>query len=751
MLKIFQYLDNKLNSEEFKNNKIFSLIILALLIFLIVSMFPVGKSIEYEYNLGAIWTYDDLIASFTFPIFRDEADYKSEVEKVENSFLPIFKVTKSSTSNDSSKTFFDSLEISILYRMNGNAFKMKYDTLLPIQFIQRYSDRFSYNDWQNLINLKKRDYIKNKDSLNFTFFKKIFLETQNNYTEKNILSIPKSNIKSEEISVRENNIEKIYSKTLFYDVPEIKEIIKNNFYNSYPDTENYSELINKISEIVFKPGLIFDYDATQREKNILIESVPRTLGIVKENEKIISNGEKITYETKLKIDSYRKAKAERTGKINTTLQYIGKASHTFVMLLLFLIYLYLFRKKIFDDNLMLLLITFLILFISFLAYLSMQIKTNEPIQYLIILPVSSMLLTIIFDSRVGFYSTVTTSLIVSAIRGNDYSIFLASLVAGSLAVYTVRDIKNRNQIFRSILFIMIGYSISIISIGLERFDNYKTILEQLLYAGINSIFSPVLTFGFLIFFERVFRISTDVTLLELSDFNHPLLKELSSKAPGTFHHSVVIGSLAEAAAESIGANSLLARVGAYYHDIGKILKPEYFIENQVGGKNKHDKLTPHMSTLIIISHVKEGIDLAKKYKLPQMVIDFIPMHHGTTLVKFFYEKALRRRKTSKDQIREIDFKYPGPKPNTKETGIVMLADSVEASVRAMVEPTVPQMEGLIDSLIKSRLLEGELDNCNLTMQEIAKIKSSFLKIFVGIHHKRLKYPESQDQNKPATQ
>jgi len=298
---------------------------------------------------------------------------------------------------------------------------------------------------------------------------------------------------------------------------------------------------------------------------------------------------------------------------------------------------------------------------------------------------------------------------------------------------------------------MIGYSISIISIGLERFDNYKTILEQLLYAGINSIFSPVLTFGFLIFFERVFRISTDVTLLELSDFNHPLLKELSSKAPGTFHHSVVIGSLAEAAAESIGANSLLARVGAYYHDIGKILKPEYFIENQVGGKNKHDKLTPHMSTLIIISHVKEGIDLAKKYKLPQMVIDFIPMHHGTTLVKFFYEKALRRRKTSKDQIREIDFKYPGPKPNTKETGIVMLADSVEASVRAMVEPTVPQMEGLIDSLIKSRLLEGELDNCNLTMQEIAKIKSSFLKIFVGIHHKRLKYPESQDQNKPATQ
>jgi putative nucleotidyltransferase with HDIG domain len=294
---------------------------------------------------------------------------------------------------------------------------------------------------------------------------------------------------------------------------------------------------------------------------------------------------------------------------------------------------------------------------------------------------------------------------------------------------------------------MVGYSISIISTGLESFDDYQNILDRLMFAGINSILSPVLTFGFLIFFERVFKISTDITLLELSDFNHPLLKELSSKVPGTFHHSVIIGSLAEAGAEAIGANSLLARVGAYYHDIGKILKPEYFIENQTSGKNKHDKLAPSMSTLIIISHVKEGVELAKKYNLPQNVIDFIQMHHGTTLVSFFYDKALRKRSPYRDQVREIDFRYPGPKPTTREVGIVMLADSVEASIRAMTEPTVPQMEGLIDSIVRNRLLEGELDECNLTMQEIAYIKKSFLKILVGIHHKRIKYPGKPEPNK----
>jgi len=248
----------------------------------------------------------------------------------------------------------------------------------------------------------------------------------------------------------------------------------------------------------------------------------------------------------------------------------------------------------------------------------------------------------------------------------------------------------------------------------------------------------VIAFGLLIFYEKVFKVTTDLTLLELSDFNHPLLKELSSKAPGTFHHSIIMGNLSEAAAESIGANSILARVGCYYHDIGKMSKPQFFIENQLDQNNKHNELNPTMSTKIIISHVRDGIEMAKKHKLPQQIIDFIPMHHGTTLVAYFYDKA---QSSSKEEISDQTYRYPGPKPQTKETGIVMLADAIEASTRTIEEPSPQKLENNIREVIRRRFMEGELDECDLTLKDLTKIKDSFLKILVGIHHHRLKYPD----------
>lgn len=250
--------------------------------------------------------------------------------------------------------------------------------------------------------------------------------------------------------------------------------------------------------------------------------------------------------------------------------------------------------------------------------------------------------------------------------------------------------------------------------------------------------SPLIAYGLLIFYEKVFKITTDLTLLELSDFNHPLLKELSSKAPGTFHHSIIMGNLSEAAAESIGANQILARVGCYYHDIGKITKPQFFIENQLDQNNRHNDLNPSVSTKIIIAHVKDGIEMAKKYKLPDKIIEFIPMHHGTTLVSYFYDKA---KNISKEEIFDYSYRYPGPKPQTKETGIVMLADAIEASTRTIEEPSPQKLENKIKEVIRSRFMEGELDECDLTLKDLTKIKESFLKVLVGIHHHRIKYPD----------
>jgi putative nucleotidyltransferase with HDIG domain len=346
-----------------------------------------------------------------------------------------------------------------------------------------------------------------------------------------------------------------------------------------------------------------------------------------------------------------------------------------------------------------------------------------------------------FDSRLAYFIIVIICFLVAAVRGGDYTIAFVSLGGSVLSIFSVRDIKNRSQIFRSFFFILVGYTIPILALGLDKAEGTQKILTNILFGGINAVMSPIIAYGLLIFYEKVFRVTTDLTLLELADFNQPLLKELSTKAPGTFHHSIVMGNLAEEAAVSIGANRILARVGCYYHDIGKIVDPSYFVENQIERINRHESLDPNTSARIIIAHVSAGIELARKYKLPQVIINFIPMHHGNTLVSFFYSKARNLADSNKEYVPDYLYRYPGPKPQTKETGIAMLADTVEASTKSIENPSSKILEENIDNVIKKRFMEGELDECDLTLKDLTKIKKSFLKILIGIHHQRIKYPE----------
>jgi cyclic-di-AMP phosphodiesterase PgpH len=356
-----------------------------------------------------------------------------------------------------------------------------------------------------------------------------------------------------------------------------------------------------------------------------------------------------------------------------------------------------------------------------------------------------MLLTIVFDSRVGFYSTVIMVLIAGALRGNDYTFTVTNLFAGALAVYTVRDIKNRSQIFRSFLYILTGYVITVLGFSFERFASWENILIELAFAGSNALISPVLTYGLLIFFERLFGITTDLTLLELSNFDKPLLRELSRKAPGTFNHSMTLGTLGETAAEKINANQLLTRVGAYYHDIGKTLVPQNFVENQLNNRNIHEDLSPEQSVKLIVQHVNDGIKLAEEHNLPKEIIDFIPMHHGTATMSFFYEKA--KKLYGEEKVNINDYKYPGPKPNTKETVIIMLADGCESAVRSIEEPDAIKVENVIDNIIKGRVTEGQLDESPITFSDIKKIKEAFISILLGQHHKRIKYPKQDEIEK----
>jgi putative nucleotidyltransferase with HDIG domain len=355
-----------------------------------------------------------------------------------------------------------------------------------------------------------------------------------------------------------------------------------------------------------------------------------------------------------------------------------------------------------------------------------------------------MIVAIVFDSRTAFYTTVTMALMLSGIRGNDYNTGVALLFAGTLAAYTVRDIQSRTQMFQSIFYIFIGSVFPILMIGLERSIEFNILAYKIVVATMNSILSPVITFGLLIPLEKWTSITTDLKLEEYDKVNHPLLVKLSEIAPGTYQHTLAVVNLVERCAIAINANPLLAKVGAYFHDIGKIAKPEYFAENQVEMENKHDLLTPKKSADAIRQHVINGIKLAHDYKIPQIIIDFIPMHHGTSLIKHFYAKAIEG--SEKDQINEDDFRYPGPKPFTKETAIVMICDSAEAMSR-LVPKTKEDLDKMLSGIIRDKINDGQFDDCNITMNDFQIIKDTCIKSLLGASHQRVKYLDLPEEKK----
>ncbi len=708
------------------------LIIGLITVILIVMMFPKGESIEFEVSEGAIWTNEDLIAPFSFPIIKDKQEYLNEVAIAEKSIYPVF--------NNNAEKISDSLRIFAAYIIDvidDNLNKDQQSFLNPT-FL-------STNAFIQLLNLRKTQKSAPHSAANN--LEKMFNQTgliAGAVSKKGILSINSKDKFRDSIAVRVGNIDRIEPINKFY----FNDQAKNETINKIRELKYSPEISEALIEFTFhfiKPNLIYNEEATKIETEQARDNVSKYAGIINENERIIAKHDRITPQAKLKIESYKEAKGETIGQEKIFLQLIGKFLHISFFITVLTIYLFLFRKKIFYDNTKIVLISIIIVFISFVTYLINHITVKVPIQYLIFVPAASMIFTIVFDSRVGFYLTVILSLIVGALRGNDYTFMAMNFIAGGLSVYTVRDIKNRTQIFRSFLFILIGYSASIIAFGLERFAPFDTMLVELAFAASNALVSPVLTYGLLIFFERLFNITTDITLVEYSNFDRPLLRELARKAPGTFNHSMTMGTIAEAAAEQINANALLARVGAYYHDIGKTISPQGFVENQLNNQNVHENLPPEESVAMIIRHVNEGIELAKQNKLPDVLIDFIPMHHGTTVSNFFYEKA--KQLYGEDKVDINDYRYPGPKPNSKETAIVMLADGCESAVRSIVEPDAQKVENIINNIFNSRLKEGQLDEAPITFRDITKMKEAFLSILLSQHHKRIKYPKQEEVEK----
>jgi putative nucleotidyltransferase with HDIG domain len=491
------------------------------------------------------------------------------------------------------------------------------------------------------------------------------------------------------------------------------------------------------------PNLRYDAAETESRRNQARESVSEFQGMVLKDELILAKHERITDEDVRKLNSlaYRqRQQLQAEGAWQRLQPLAGRLILATLLLAIFASFLKMHRPDIFRDHAALAVVTVSTLLVLGLA--SVVVNFTDVSPFVIPVVIAPMLVTVLLDDRVAILMTMVLSVLVGTTANLGLSFIVASMVAGIAGVYTAVRIRRRSQFYRALLFVFLGYFASISAINLIRGVALPEMAADAGWAALNATLSTMITVIVLPIFEMFSGVTTDITLLELSDLNRPLLRRMMLEAPGTYHHSMVVGQLAEAAAESIGANALLARVGAYYHDIGKLAKPKYFTENDPASKRRHERLTPTMSCLILGSHVKDGLDLGREEKLPKAILDFIREHHGNTLMAFFYHKALEMDPS----IQEQDYRYPGPSPRSKETAIVMLADASEAASRSLAEPSPSRLRSLVKKIIESRANEGQLDQCQLTLRELALIRESFVKVLAAVFHGRIPYPTLPAKN-----
>lgn len=680
----------------------------------LVFFFPHSTDVEQNREPGSIWSGDTIRATASFPLYKGEELYEAEVAQARDSVLPIFSPT-------------------------GMDFDRLRDTL------RRVAVRLDSLDF-SLVALPEKSGVWIRSlppELRGAELARITEALAAGLQEPlraGVIDRAKSSIRSDRIVLRRGSAfeEELPVKGL-YDSLQVIQALDAALARRKIDENAYGVALD-LFRSVWQPNYRYNGLLTEEAQQMAANAVPRTQGLVREGQVIVTPGEEITERTALMLQSYERSRRLRRDTGSRWLQMAGNLGHVMILLGLPLIYLYNFRRRIFRDNLQLGIILAIVLLIGFLAWLSIAISTPLPIEYLILVPFLSMLLAILFDSRTAFYLTVVCCLIVAGIRGADYSVALALLSAGVMAAYTVRDIKNRTQLFRSIAYSSLGFAVAVVSLGLERGDTLQGISLQLGFAGINAIVSPVLTFASILLLERLFTITTDLKLLEYDDLNHPLLRLLADKAPGTYQHTLTIARLAESAANAVGANALQTKVGAYFHDVGKIARAEYFVENQMGMANKHDRIKPEQSVKVIREHVLDGVKIARQYGLPERIVDFIPTHHGTTTIKYFLDKA---REENPDVDPDL-FRYPGPRPYSRETALVMLADAVEATTRSLANPNAKSISEAVDQIIKRRFADGQLDECDLTLADLTKIREAFVKNLVGMAHPRVQYKKDEE-------
>ncbi len=511
----------------------------------------------------------------------------------------------------------------------------------------------------------------------------------------------------------------------------------------------------KIAEHFLRLNLTFNKDETEEKKISAREKINPVYFQVKRGEVILRAGDRVQEEHLLKIKALKKAQ-ERTHLLAIL---IGMGLLTFLILAS----LYQFSTQnirkialsqkdlLFFSTTLLGVIAFLKLFQLSIDVLGGEFFSIPSSSYLYLFPIATgaMLVRIVINSEVAIVFSLLASYFAAAMMGNQLFYFIFTFVGSVIGAHKVARCEQRSILLRAGITVGGINILMIFSYNLISANPFKmTLLSDLIMGFLGGALASVLVLGIVPIIESLFGYTTDIKLLELANMDHPVLKDLILQAPGTYHHSIIVGSLVEAGAKSIAANPLLARVSAYYHDIGKLKKPLYFIENVGGEENKHDHLTPTMSSLILISHVKDGVEMARENRLGERIGHIIQQHHGTSLISYFYQKAKEKENPEMESVNDNDFRYPGPKPQTKEAGIVMLADSVEAASRALAEPTPSRINNLVKRITNNIFVDGQLEECELTLKDLQKIQESFNRILTAIFHQRIDYPLSTTPEMP---
>lgn len=675
---------NRLHKNQSLIYKIFLFVTTTILI---VYLFPKAGKFKYDITKGKPWQYENLYAPFDFAIIKTPEELQAEKNSIAESIVPYFDYNLST--------------INEVHKDYKNAFSGYFESLNKTE----HKNLFKFG--KKVIN-EIYTYGVVKDSKGYDYRRNIFLKKGNEVEVINIGKLLHTNKLTSYLdkALLQSNFDKHKTKfkALFYDIIRVN--------------------------VVFDE--VLTAKALEEEEKLLLT----IRGSIEKGSRVIAKGEVLEGEKLQILNSLKKEyESQVWSKSNYYWIVFGYTLLVSMALLMLLLFIKKYRSRVFENNTRLTFIFFNILLMVFLT----TAITNYNTDYIYVIPLCILPLVInaFFDTRIGLFTHVITVLLLGFVVPDSYEYMFLQIMAGIVSVLTISELYKRANLFISVGQITLVYIIAYLAFHIIHEGSFQGVdpldIGLFVLCGLATLMVHPLIYAF----EKIFGLVSDVSLLELSDTNSKLLRELADKAPGTLHHSLNVANIAEAAANEIGANSMLVRVGALYHDIGKMLNPTYFTENQSTAVNPHDSLSPLASARIIVGHTIKGIELAKKYKLPDRVIDFIRTHHGTSTVYYFYMKA----KETDENVAIADFQYPGPIPFSRETAILMMADSVEAASKSLKSPTSILINDLVEKIINKQMENGQFLNADITFKEIQIIKKVMKRKLTNIYHLRIEYPE----------